>query len=133
MLISGRDLSIWRRPYISKISAVGVFVKLYSMGEKVYNIEAFYLVYSGAMSVRKWRNWQTRKPQELIADYKAVWVQVPPSAPEHTGDGSRERAHPRFFEGRPAHVTRNKFGDTIRISEIKLMSPNRLKCAGLIP
>ena len=31
-------------------------------------------------SLRKWRNWQTRKPQELVT-HKVVGVQIPPSAP----------------------------------------------------
>ena len=30
--------------------------------------------------LRKWRNWQTRKPQELVP-HKGVGVQIPPSAP----------------------------------------------------
>ena len=30
--------------------------------------------------VRKWRNWQTRKPQELVP-HKGVGVRIPPSAP----------------------------------------------------
>ena len=29
---------------------------------------------------RKWRNWQTRKPQELVP-HKGVGVRIPPSAP----------------------------------------------------
>ncbi len=41
------------------------------------------LVYSLVVlspKLRKWRNWQTRKPQELVP-HKGVGVRIPPSAP----------------------------------------------------
>ena len=40
----------------------------------------WYTLYSFSPCPRKWRNWQTRKPQELVG-LRPVGVQVPPSAP----------------------------------------------------
>ncbi len=37
--------------------------------------------------LRKWRNWQTRKPQELVP-HKGVGVRIPPSAPTFSPESS---------------------------------------------
>ena len=57
-----------------------VLHRRYRLGDPASLIADAILGSSFLSRLRKWRNWQTRKPQELVP-HKGVGVRIPPSAP----------------------------------------------------